>query len=139
MRLYSVCSPRHASYALDDHRETLISPENVGKEITISGKFSHRGRYGPYIQQTEQDDEWVYIQNADPRDPKYPKQNEGEMVTVTGLLQLSPGARCVKVGKRIKLVWTQGYKWTGKKNSAIQVEHYYFDARNMKIESVNSP
>lgn len=36
----------------------------------------------------EQDDEWVYTQIADPRDPIYPKQNEGELATA--MLQLSP-------------------------------------------------
>ncbi len=127
----------HAALASDEQGEKLVSPEQIGKEIKLSGTFRPHGRYAPYIQ-AGKNDEPVYLYNTDPLSP-IKQLREGDPVTVTAVLQLSPGLHWVKNGKRMKLVWTEGFKWTGKKYAAKPLEHYFFDARGMKIESNKSP
>lgn len=65
----------YAAAASEEHRRNLVYPSEIGHKLTLSGKFSWRGKYGAFIR-TEPDDEWVYLRNLDPRNQQEPKLTE---------------------------------------------------------------
>jgi hypothetical protein len=101
-----------------------VSQALVGKQITIRGKFSVRGKFGGFVELDNQ--QVVYLEPRGPSTFTWGKsysEMEGKLVEATGTLRFYHDAAPVDPAKAYA--------------KARAVDHFYFEAETAKLLLIN--
>jgi hypothetical protein len=109
--------------------ETGQLSDQIDKQVTISGKWSNRGKSGPYVRTLKYKDAPIYIDLNPKNDLK------------SSLRQLSGLYKEFKEGETVKLTGTlHKTKGSVSPNNASQgvPEHFYFYLDEVQIQHLNN-